>query len=97
MADKKVLDIHVAELDAPATTQPVRFDDITRTDLSTPANPRSFLWSFARSICNANKMATSHEREGCEDGVPCDKLQNCTGQADKAIRYIEDRKTGLKR
>jgi len=97
MADKKNLREYVPEQDTPATTQPIGFDEITRTDLSTPANPRSFLWSFARSICDANSMATSHEREGCKDGVPCTKLQSCTDQADKTIRYIEARKSGFKR
>lgn len=93
MANKKVLAKQNPEHHVLTTTPPVQLDAFVHTDLSTPASPISFLWSFARSICKANTIASLKERDCCEDGVPCVKLHECTQQAEKTVRYIENRKS----
>ena len=49
--------------------------------------------TFARSICKSHGMATQFERNACADGVPCQKLSQCTKEADATIRYLELRRT----
>lgn len=53
---------------------------------------RSLRGYFARSICRANDLANTTEREACADGVPCAKLCECMRQADATLRYLEQRK-----
>jgi len=53
---------------------------------------RSLRGTFAKSICTAHGLGTVHERDACNDGVPCSKLSECMAQADATIRYLELRK-----
>ena len=58
----------------------------------TRADARSLRGTFARSICRANDLATTKDRSACDDGVPCERLSECLGQADITIRYLDQRK-----
>lgn len=53
--------------------------------------------AFAKSICLANGYATLNERSACDDGVPCSRLSLCLGQADVTLRYLEQRKSVMKK
>ena len=66
------------------------------TEAETRADARSLRGSFARSICRANDLATLKNRAACDDGVPCSRLSECLGQADKTIRYLTQRKAIFK-
>ena len=66
-------------------------------EAETRAEARSLRGAFARSICLANHLATLKDRAACDDGVPCFRLSECLGQADTAIRYLEQRKTLAKK
>jgi len=61
-------------------------------EVETRADARALRGSFARSICQANDLATLKDRAACDDGVPCPRLSECLGQADSTIRYLEQRK-----
>lgn len=50
---------------------------------------RSLRGTFAKSLCKAHDLGNQHEREACQDGVPCTKLPECMGIADKTLRYLE--------
>ena len=62
-------------------------------EADTRADARSLRGSFARSICRANDFATTSDRAACDDGVPCQRLSECLGQADVTLRYLSQRKT----
>ena len=49
-------------------------------------------WTFARSLCNAHKLARISERDACDDGVPCKKLDACLGMANSTLAYMTARR-----
>jgi len=53
----------------------------------------SFKWMFAKSICNANNLSSSKEKETCNSGVPCTKLHACMAQAEQTLHYLDARKS----
>ncbi len=86
-----------AELAVPQGNQKVSEGKLNRVEETPePTAPRvearSLRGTFAKSICSAHSLATSRERSACDDGVPCEKLNECMEQADATIRYLELRK-----